>query len=77
MVFPKGLTHKFCLKIEILVKKKTANRIFISPSRHFWNFPKGVNKLLQPKAEPGILFNTRAQLNKVIQKIYRFEVVLR
>ena len=22
MVFPKGLTHKFCLKIEILVKKK-------------------------------------------------------
>ena len=24
MVFPKGLTHKFCLKIEILVKKKKA-----------------------------------------------------
>ena len=26
----------------------------------FGIFPKGVNKLLQQKAKPGILFNTRA-----------------
>ena len=34
MMFPKGLTHKFCLKIEILVKKKKKTAIVFTEVLH-------------------------------------------